>query len=112
KVVAGEQHVELDRVASLAAAEAVEQPRAGIDPERRALLFMQRTKTLVPLPGLLQSGVVRGDAQDVRRVADRLDQLRGQMYVAEGHGQGLGLDFGSCGYQGTAVRDVRGRSSS
>ncbi len=90
KVVAARLHVEADGVAADAAAEAVEEAPRRVEAERRRLFFVEGAEAPVPITALFEPGDRPGDIEDVDRVADGLDQLRGEMDVAERHGAGAG----------------------
>ena len=68
---------ERERVAALAAAEAVEDPAVGIDLERRRLLVVEGTEALEAAAGLLERDVPADELDEVGAIADRLERLFG-----------------------------------
>ena len=74
------QHQELEDVAALAAAEAVEDGRLLAHVEGRALLLVERAQALPRRPHLPQRHVLGDDAHDVRDAPHLLDEA-----VREGH---------------------------
>src|SRR5205085_1533710 len=67
-------------VAAGPAAETVEEALAAIDGERRRLLAMKRTETLVRLAGLLERRDLRDELDEVRGLADLGDELVVEVY--------------------------------
>ena len=66
---------ELEHVAARLAAETVKEPLVRVDGERRRLLRMERTETLVLGPPALQRHVLLDDAHDIRLQAKVIDEL-------------------------------------
>src|SRR5262249_15964360 len=69
---------ELEDIAANAAPEAVKKSLLGIDMERRCLLPMKRTQSLVRPPRSLQRHVLLDDRQDVRLKAQVIDKGLGE----------------------------------
>ena len=86
EVVARELHVEPDRVAAAAAAEAVVEALGGVDAEGGGLLLVQRAEPAVAVTRLLEPRVVARHVDDVDRVPDGLHELWGEVDVAQSHG--------------------------
>ena len=72
------QHHELEDVAALAAAEAVEDGRLLAHVERRALLLVERAQALPRGAGLLERHVLGDHLHDVRHAAHVLDEALGK----------------------------------
>jgi hypothetical protein len=62
-------HVEGERIAALATAEAVEVARVGEHDEGGRLLLVERAETLVGAPGLLELHILRDEVDDIRPLA-------------------------------------------
>ncbi|MCU0313384.1 MAG: hypothetical protein MUC84_04905 [Solirubrobacteraceae bacterium] len=83
---------ELEEVAALAAAEAVEDLLLGVDAERRRALVVERAGAHPLVPGAAQLGLRAHEVEHVGRVADALDRLggvaghRGRPYAANDSG--------------------------
>jgi hypothetical protein len=80
---------ELEDVAADAAAEAVKEPRFGIDVKRRRLLAVKRTEPFVGFPARF-SGRTPDDLHDVRLQAEVVDEALGKQCIA------IAIGIGDC----------------
>jgi hypothetical protein len=66
-----------------AASETIEEVLGGLHGKGRCLLFVQRTETDLPVSPAFEPSVFFGHPNDIHGIANRLDELWGDMDVTE-----------------------------